>query len=331
MDDKIGVMNVYTDLAIDSREMASKEDIEIEGVRLDVEGDENIRVTIVDIQNENGKRLMKRPIGKYITIESESMKINDVDTHEDIIKIMAQKIGELTELKPTSAVLVVGLGNWSVTPDSLGPKVISKILVTRHLSDTGALPDALEGSLRSVCAISPGVMGQTGIETLEIVKGIVDKVKPDLVVAVDALAARQTNRINSTIQMSNTGVSPGAGMCNKRLQINEETLGTPVVAVGVPTVVDAATLVNDTLDRMLDEIISQTTVGSEFYDMLKHLESEDKYRIIEQILNPYAGNMFVTPKEVDATIDRLSGIIANALNIALHPGISLSDINRYIG
>jgi spore protease len=226
--------------------------------------------------------------------------------------------------------MVVGLGNRSVTPDALGPKVISRILVTRHIKQE--LPEALgsEGEVRSVCAITPGVMGITGIETAEIIKGVADKVKPDIIIAIDALAARRTSRINAAIQVSDTGINPGSGMGNKRAALNEQTLGCPVIAIGVPTVIDAATLVNDAMDRILDTMIAAAPEGGSFYETLKSLEREEKYYVIAEALNPYAGNMFVTPKEVDSVIDRLANIISNAINIALHPGIGQEDINKYI-
>lgn len=324
--------SIRTDLAIEATEMLTKEteDSNIEGVKIDIqESDcEKIKVTWVEILNEIGVKNMGKPIGNYITIESDSMKENDVDTHEKIIDVLSKSLIKLRNIDKNSTILVVGLGNQYVTPDALGPKTIKKILVTRHIKET--LPEEIDNSVRPVSAISPGVMGLTGIETGEIVKGIVERIKPDLVIAIDALAARRSNRINATIQMSDTGVSPGAGMGNKRMSLNEKTLGVPVIAIGVPTVVDAATLVNDTMDRMLDAMISQTKEGSEFYNMLNKLDKDEKYTLITEILNPYVGNMFVTPKEVDAVIDRLSNIISNSINIALHPGIDFNDINRYI-
>jgi spore protease len=256
------------------------------------------------------------------------MKENDLETHEEIVKIMAKKLEKLRKLKKNSVILVVGLGNWNVTPDALGPKVVSKILVTRHLSEH--LPEELHGMVRSVSAISPGVMGLTGIETSEIIRGVVDRVKPDLVIAIDALAARRTSRINATIQIGDTGVNPGHGMGNRRVALNEKTLGVPIIAIGVPTVVDAATLVNDTMDRMLAAMAKQAPKGTEFFEMLMSLADEEKYHLIQEILNPYTGNMFVTPKEVDAVIERLSNIIANAVNLALHPGIKKDDFRRYL-
>lgn len=325
-------MNITrTDLAIEAdilQHSETKEDIE--GVKIIIENGlkDDINVTWVKILNEKGSKTMGKPIGNYITIESQLMKQNSITLHEDIIKIMADKLVKLTQLKDDTSILVVGLGNWNITPDALGPKVVSKILVTRHLLQN--IPEEIDNSVRMVSAISTGVMGITGMETGEIVKGIVQNVKPDLVIAIDALAARKTSRINTTIQISDTGISPGSGVGNTRMALNQKTLNIPTIAIGVPTVVDAATMVNDTMDKILDEMSVQAKKGSEFYNMLKSINEDEKYSLILDILEPYSGNMFVTPKEVDAVIDGLADIIGNALNIALHPGIDTNDINRYV-
>lgn len=325
-------MNITrTDLAIEAdilQHSETKEDIE--GVKIIIENGlkDDINVTWVKILNEKGSKTMGKPIGNYITIESQLMKQNSITLHEDIIKIMADKLVKLTQLKDDTSILVVGLGNWNITPDALGPKVVSKILVTRHLLQN--IPEEIDNSVRMVSAISTGVMGITGMETGEIVKGIVQNVKPDLVIAIDALAARKTSRINTTIQISDTGISPGSGVGNTRMALNQKTLNVPTIAIGVPTVVDAATMVNDTMDKILDEMSVQAKKGSEFYNMLKIINEDEKYSLILDILEPYSGNMFVTPKEVDAVIDGLADIIGNALNIALHPGIDTNDINRYV-
>ena len=322
--------SIRTDLAIEVTEMITQEtdNNHIEGVELYVDNIDNIEVSWVNIKNEKGQETMGKPIGNYVTIESESMKENDVITHEKITDIFSKNLIKLCNLDENSTILIVGLGNWNVTPDALGPKVISKVLVTRHIRDT--LPKEIDKGVRPVSAISPGVMGITGIETAEIVKGVVDRLNPDIVIAIDALATRKTSRINATIQMSDTGIAPGGGMGNKRKILNKETLGVPVIAIGVPTVVDAGTLVNDTIDLMIDSLVNEVKAGKEFYQMIKDLDKEEKYNLINNILNPYTGNLFVTPKEVDATIERLAKIISNAINIAMHPSIDFNDINRYI-
>ena len=322
--------SVRTDLAIEARELAQQNAQaadQLEGVDVETKEDPDYFLTHVRIHSEEGSRLMGKPKGDYITLESEKLKENDVECHEKIIKLLAENIRSLVNFGEDDCILVAGLGNWNITPDALGPKVVSKILVTRHLQ--GTLPEEIEKTVRPVAAVSPGVMGITGIETGEILKGIVDKLQPSLLIAIDALAARRSNRINAAIQMSDTGVAPGAGVGNKRMMLDKESLGIPVIAIGVPTVVDAATLVNDTMDRILGEMMQQTEKGSEFYKTMQSLEQEEKYQMITDILGPYTGNMFVTPKEVDAVVDRLANIIANAINIAIHPGVTMEDINKY--
>ncbi|WP_458397567.1 GPR endopeptidase [Anaerotignum sp.] len=323
--------SVRTDLAIEARELAQQNAQaadQLEGVDVETKEDPDYFLTHVRIHSEEGSRLMGKPKGDYITLESEKLKENDVECHEKIIKLLAENIRSLVNFGEDDCILVAGLGNWNITPDALGPKVVSKILVTRHLQ--GTLPEEIEKTVRPVAAVSPGVMGITGIETSEILKGIVDKLQPSLLIAIDALAARRSNRINAAIQMSDTGVAPGAGVGNKRMMLDKESLGIPVIAIGVPTVVDAATLVNDTMDRILGEMMQQTEKGSAFYQTLQSLEQEEKYQMITDILGPYTGNMFVTPKEVDAVVDRLANIIANAINIAIHPGVTMEDINKYV-
>lgn len=320
--------SVRTDLAIEARELAQQEtNDQLEGVAVETEENPDYSLTHVRILSQQGSQRMGKPIGNYITLEAEKLKENDVECHEKIIKVLAESIRSLAKFDKSDCILVAGLGNWNITPDALGPKVVSKILVTRHLQ--GTLPEEIEHNVRPVAAVNPGVMGITGIETGEILKGIIDRLHPSLLIAIDALAARRSNRINAAIQMSDTGVAPGAGVGNKRMILNQESLGIPVIAIGVPTVVDAATLVNDTMDKILGEMMQQTEAGSAFYQTLHALEGEEKYQMIADILGPYTGNMFVTPKEVDAVVDRLANIIANSINIALHPGITMEDINKY--
>ncbi len=323
--------SVRTDLAIEARELAQQETEkadELDGVAVETKEDPDYFLTHVRILSEEGSSLMGKPMGDYITLESEKLKENDTECHEKIIELLAENIRSLVQFGEDDCILVAGLGNWNITPDALGPKVVSKILVTRHLQ--GTLPETIEETVRPVAAVSPGVMGITGIETGEILKGIVDKLQPTLLIAIDALAARRADRINAAIQLSDTGIAPGAGVGNQRMMLDEESLGIPVIAIGVPTVVDAATLVNDTMDHILQDMIQQTKKGSEFYEMLHSLEKEEKYQMITEILGPYTGNMFVTPKEVDAVVDRLANIIANAINIAVHPGVTMEDINKYV-
>ena len=327
--------NVYTDLAVELHDIVKEEHrrvtegYEVDGIKVGVTKlGEEIEVTDIEVLNENGASELGKPVGRYITVESQALRENDPDTHEEIAKELAKQLAEMHPLKPDASILIVGLGNWHVTPDALGPKVVDKVLVTRHIPKE-VLPEDL-GGMRFTSAIAPGVMGITGIETAEIIKGVVDRTAPDLIIAIDALASRSTSRINATIQMSNTGVAPGTGMGNKRLQINEATMGVPVIAIGVPTVVDAATLVNDAMEKVVADMSSYLEEGSDFYDMLTNMGSENRYPVIKDLLGSYSQNMFVTPKEVDAVVDRLSLIIANSINMAMHPGVSDEDMNRYL-
>ncbi|MCL2499608.1 MAG: GPR endopeptidase [Defluviitaleaceae bacterium] len=326
----VSIPNYYTDLALETCEQLQSESGELNGVEVTSEEHEShgITVTWVRIADETGVKAMGKPIGNYITLESPSMKESDPQAHEEISKIIARKLGILHPLRDDACILVVGLGNWQVTPDALGPQVCERMLVTRHLHE--AMPRELQGRVRSVSALRPGVMGLTGIETAEIIMGVAKRIRPDLIIAIDALAARKTSRINATIQISDTGINPGAGLGNKRAPINRETVGVPVIAIGVPTVVDAATLVNDTMDHMLRALRQSVSQDDAFINMLDEMGNEERYELIKGVLDPDAGNMFVTPKEVDAVIGRLAHVIASALNIALHPGITAKDVNRYL-
>ena len=212
--------SVRTDLAIEARELAQKDTTDtLEGVAVETDEQADYSLTHVHILSPEGSARMGKPMGHYITLESEKLKENDADCHEKLIGLLAEQIRSLAKPKREDCILVIGLGNWNITPDALGPKVISKILVTRHLS--GTLPAEIEKAVRPVAAVSPGVMGITGIETGEIVKGIVDKLHPSLLIAIDALAARRSNRINAAIQMSDTGVAPGAGHGDGRRGLRE--------------------------------------------------------------------------------------------------------------
>lgn len=322
-----------TDLAVEAREIYSKNSNEnIDGVEIDTKrmlG--GIKIITVDVLNENGEKALNKPIGKYITMEIPEVKHYDIDTQEDLTRIASEELLKVIDLKENIKTLVIGLGNWHVTPDALGPKVVSKLMITRHLKEY--MPDEIEEGINPVAALAPGVLGITGIETAEVVKGLVERTKPDIVIVIDALAARKVERVARAIQISNTGISPGAGVGNKRMELSEKTLGVPVIAVGVPTVVDAATLANDTIDSMIDALIEETKDSKEakgFYSMLKSLDKDEKYGMIKSVLKPYSKNMVVTPKDIDALIEDLSKIIANSINISLHPAIDIDDIGRYL-
>lgn len=318
-----------TDLAIENKQIyedtTSKKS---KGVDIDKDEQKNYIVTRVKVLNQTGSENLRKPIGSYITIDVPRLDKADEDLKDEISKVVAKEIKALGKNTPNSKVLIVGLGNWNITPDALGPKVIDRILVTRQYFVN--YNKESDETVANVAAMSPGVMGITGIETIEIIKGLVEKIKPDLVVAVDALASRKMERISTTIQISDTGINPGSGIGNNRGTLDKEILGIPVIAIGVPTVVDAATIVNDTLDLIINSLILESKKGTEFYSLLSEISSEDKYSLIQDVLHPFMANVIVTPTNIDALIDDLSIIIANGLNMALHPGIDLKDVNRYI-
>ncbi|WP_458379746.1 GPR endopeptidase [Thermoclostridium stercorarium] len=299
-----------------------------EGVEVTEDGNKDIHVTRVRITSPAGEKNIGKPMGNYITLDVPRLKENDRDLYEMTCRAVAFELQQLLKLKENDTVLVVGLGNWNITPDALGPKVVSYLMVTRHLHEY--LPEQIDDGVRPVCAIAPGVLGLTGIETSDIVQGVVNQVRPALVIAIDSLASRKMNRINTTIQIADTGISPGSGVGNRRGELSEKTLGVPVIAIGVPTVVDAATMANDTIELVIDSLMAQSDKGSDFYRMLKEMDQNEKYDLIREVLEPYGGNLVVTPKEMDEVIDRVSKVIANGINLALHRNIGFDDIDRYL-
>lgn len=278
---------VRTDLALEARERF-EEDAEIRGVSVEEQYDEkrDIRLTKVFIESENGAKAMGKPVGVYITLEAPKLSEEDKDYHREVSETLADCLRELLGTGKERSVLIVGLGNREVTPDALGPEVVGNLRITRHLvREYGSAAFGTE-RVHLVSAVVPGVMAQTGMETLEIVRGVVEETKPDVVVAIDALAARSTKRLNRTIQISDAGIHPGSGVGNHRHSLTRETIGVPVIAIGVPTVVDAATIV---------------------YDAVRDRNA----------VPPGLNTMFVTPKDIDETIKSLSFTISEALNIAL--------------
>ncbi len=322
-------MNIRTDLAMEAYELLTEAAEEISGVGVKKEDHGDTKITRVLIETEEAAKKMGKPIGNYITIEIPDVKTADAEKMEKLCRLLADEIKALGQLKKDDTVLVIGLGNRSVTPDALGPEVISCLMVTRHMLEY--LPEHLPEGIRSVCAISPGVLGITGIETEEIVRGVVEKTKPDLVICIDALAARSMERISRTIQLCDTGIAPGAGVGNKRRALNRKTLGIPVIAIGVPTVIDAATITADSLGAVTDSLSTALKNNSDFYKMLSSLDRDEQFRLIKEALYPSIGNFIVTPKDVDLMIEKTAKIVANGINFALHKNISLEDIEMYVG
>ena len=314
------MINVRTDLAIEAREMYKRDNkSDIDGVIVEEEKEGEIKISTVTIETDEAGEKLGKPKGNYITIDFPEYTHYDGESMDKVSDVVANVLKRLVSMPDEKTVLVVGLGNWNVTPDALGPKVSEKIMVTRHLKEV--MPDVIDDSVRSVCTIAPGVLGITGIETGEVVKSIVNKIKPDLVICVDALGSRKLERVNRTIQIGDTGISPGAGVGNHRMKINEESLGVKVIAIGVPTVVDAATMANDTIDLLLDELISKAEEGKEFYNMLKTIDKNEKSALIKEVLNPFIGDLMVTPKDIDVIVNSLSKIIANGINMAIQPNL----------
>lgn len=323
--DLIREFNVQIDMAVEAHEILRGESgNEVPGVRMDKKELDHATVTIIDIETDQGVQEMGRPKGTYITIDAPEIRENNYFVHQDITEALAKELVKLLDLKEDSSVLLVGLGNWNATPDALGPQVIEKSLVTRHLFQY--TPDELKGKLRKVSAIAPGVLGITGIETAEIIRGIVEHVKPDWVIAIDALAAGSLERIGTSIQLANTGISPGSGVGNKRVGINEETLGCKVLAIGLPTVVNAAIIAHNCLESFMDELKTSPSL----FRLYKEFNPKTLENILSQALSPYSGNLMVTPKEVDTLIQASARIIAGALGICLHPGITREEYQMYL-
>ena len=298
---------IRTDLALETTERFQEENVEIRGVEIqeDYNKERDIRTTIVKITTENGARLMGRPQGNYITIEAPELSSPDEDYHREISEEVAVHLRNLIDLETEKSILVVGLGNQEITADSLGPHVVENLKMTRHLVQEYGFKSLGDGRIHRTSGIVPGVMAQTGMETSEIIQGVVQETKPDVVVAVDALAARSIRRLSRTIQITDTGINPGSGVGNHRNGLTEETLKVKVIGIGVPTVVDAATIVHDSMAHLLDA-----------------LEEREKKEFLEEMIAPNLYSMFVTPKNVDETVKYLSYTISEGLNLAFGEDLS---------
>ncbi|MCF2568841.1 GPR endopeptidase [Mediterraneibacter glycyrrhizinilyticus] len=312
--------SVRTDLALEEKERFESDDVEIQGVVLEEDYDEEqeLKVTRVEIRTENGAKAMGKPVGTYLTLETPNLAIPDEETHMNISARLCGYIGELirknTEEKDDLSVLVVGLGNRNVTPDALGPYVADHLSVTRHIvKEYGKYAMGVDHA-NLISAIVPGVMGQTGMESTEIIRGIVNEIHPDLVIAVDALAARNSKRLNRTLQIADTGIHPGSGVGNHRSGLTEETLGVPVIGIGVPTVVDAATIVNDTMENFIAALETSDSLKG-VGEVLRSYNAGEKYEFVKELIAPHLNGMFVTPKDVDEMIHHISHTISEALNM----------------
>ena len=322
---------VRTDLALEAQEMAGRAyGGKIPGVDFQRVEDNGIIVTRMNIVTEEGARIVGKQIGHYVTIEVPGLRKKDSDLQNRVATTLAREFESFLRtagIDSNAKTLIIGLGNWNVTPDSLGPLVVENLLVTRHLFEL--MPDRVSPGYRQVSALAPGVLGITGIETSEIVQAVVEKTHPDLVIAVDALASKALQRVNTTIQIADTGVHPGSGIGNKRKGLTKEVLGVPVIAIGVPTVVFASTIVNSIFDMLIRHFKQQTNNTQYIFGALESMTEEERLGMVREVLAPMGQDLLVTPKEVDEFIEDIANIIANGLNAALHEAIDMENVSAY--
>lgn len=298
---------IRTDLALEIRELyqkAANVEEEVPGVETTVnDSNPNFLITKVTILSEEGANLLGKPVGDYVTIESPYMNDEVERIDQELISMIAKTIQDVSHMVKSDSVLVVGLGNTDVTPDALGPKVIDQLYITRHLARYA--PELLASeNTREISAVVPGVLGTTGIETSDIIKGIIREISPDMLIVIDALAAKDMNRISRTIQISNTGITPGSGVKNNRSSLTKETLGIPVIAIGVPTVVGVPTIVDEAISYVREK-------SPEANEVL----NQNNY--MHDILESKKFDFMVTPNTIDDIITNLARLISEGINEAL--------------
>ncbi|MEG1560218.1 MAG: GPR endopeptidase [Clostridia bacterium] len=292
-------MSIRTDLALEAREMHG----ELEGVSEEKRNETGIEITRITVLNEEAAKKLEKAVGQYITIDAPILEDRTSDAYESLAKVISSELTFLMgDISKTANILVVGLGNRFVTPDSLGPRVLDSIYVTRHIKEH--IPELSSPDMRPVCAVSPGVLGVTGVETFEIIKGLCDRIKPELVIAIDALASRRAARISTTVQLSDAGISPGSGVGNMQKGLNFESLGVKVIAIGVPLVVHASTISQDTISLIAEE------TGM-------HNDEEKLLGLAQKVIDEHIGPLIVTPKEIDGIVSDMAKILANGINFAL--------------
>ena len=313
--------DIHTDLAVENKERFQGDNVEISGVKIYERMDDKygVKLTKVEIISSEGANIMGKPMGKYVTIESDDISIWDSDRvkRKQLGKVIARELYGLLPIKKKEeikdlSVLVVGLGNKDITPDSLGPYVVANLEVTRHIF----MLKNNHSKSKGISAMLPGVMAQSGMESAEMIAGIVNQIKPDVVICIDALAAGTTKRLANTVQLADTGINPGAGIGNHRKGINKKELGVPVIAIGIPTVIHAATIVSDTMDeliRVLSDVPLLKDNGG--IEVLQSFSDKEKYRLIRELLEPKLGDMFVTPKDIDESIKIMAEIVAYSINL----------------
>lgn len=360
--------NVRTDLAVEAHQLVQEREEKkaehqrqtISGVIVKEREEEGVHITTVEINEEGAERLGKKA-GNYVTFEIQGIRNKDTELQEVVERVFAKEFSQFLKqlgIEKDASCLVVGLGNWNVTPDALGPIAVENLLITKHIFELQ--PEQMSDGFRPVSAITPGVMGITGLETSDIIHGVIEKTKPDFVIAIDALAARSIERVNTTIQVSDSGIHPGSGVGNKRKELSKETLGIPVIAVGIPTVVDAVSITSDTIDFVLkhfgremregkkpsrsltpagmtfgekrvltDDDLPEPEARQNIMGMIGGLEEEEKRQLIREVLSPLGHNLMVTPKEVDVFIEDMANVIAAGLNAALHGDVDQDNVGMY--
>lgn len=319
--------NIRTDLALEAHEVISKTE-ELPGVNVEKEGDAEIIIQRVTISTPEAAARMGKEMGNYITLEVPGLRKKNSALQDKVIRVFYKELRKIMHLNGTGneSVLVIGLGNWNVTPDALGPRVVREIFVTRHILQLK--PEVLGEGYRPVCAVAPGVLGITGIETSEIIRGIAEYVRPDLIIAIDALAARQMERLATTLQVADTGIVPGSGVGNRRLGINRQTMGVPVYAIGIPTVVDAVTIAGNSMEQLAESMKKESPQGNAFANVVQNMNWGEKKEVIREVLEPYTGGLIVTPKEVDVLIEDIATVIAASLDAAFHEKIAREEEKR---
>ncbi|MCL2560431.1 MAG: GPR endopeptidase [Turicibacter sp.] len=347
------LMQRRSDLAIEAvAQFIGEASGEIKGIVKQEETVDELIVTCIDVLKGYEKKIGKKA-GRYLSIDTSQLGLDTADKLEQTRKVFStelQKLLSYKKIKDDATCLIIGLGNEQITPDALGPMTVDNVIVTRHLYEMNLMEQ--DPDYREVSALVPGVMGLTGIETYDIIESVVKKVKPDFLVVVDALAARAVTRVNKMIQMTDTGISPGSGVGNRRRKIDEESLGIPVIAIGIPTVVDAVSVTHDTIDLLIKHLgrslmsredgrhdysvlddekgedvdleVSDANVRKELLGKVGMLSKEEKRQLLAEVLTPAGHNLIVTPKSIDSEMEDLSRLISNALNVALHPRIAFS-------
>lgn len=315
-------IHVYTDMAIEARDIVRGDaKNEIPGVRVTESRGGGVLVTEVEISEESAEQLMGKPRGHYVTLDVPTFKNRDPELKTTLMEQLTNELKKLIPQDVKLNILVVGLGNWNATPDALGPRVIERLLVTRHLG--AVVAEDIRQRMRPVAAVAPGVLGTTGIETLDIIRGIVQEIKPDLVVAIDALAARNLDRLLGSVQIADTGIHPGSGVGNRREGLTEQSVGIPVVAIGVCTVVQSISIAQEAIHLLADQLADDMV----FYDILKQMGPSEQRGLIDEVLGSHFSGLMVTPKEIDVLVDDMAEVLGEALNRALQPELGTDEWN----